>query len=139
MSMKMAGMSGLMNRLKKMESDVRTQIKNEALEKGGTILLEAVKKEAPYGGGPNHLRDEIKKAKVTGDTIDVHTGKAYHAHLVEFGRSAGQGTYKDKNGVVRPIKWGYTAPNPFMTRAFENKQQDIIEEMGKVVKRGLRM
>ena len=137
MSMKLIGMDELMRNIKKLGLKVEQQLTEQALKKGSVILQEEVKQEAPRGKGLRHLQDEIKISKIENGKVSIHTGKAYHAHLVEFGRSAGHGTYKDKNGVERKVTWGYTAPNPFMTRAFERKQSEITKEMAKVIKRGL--
>lgn len=135
MGMELQGMSELMNNLKSMGLKVTKQIEQKALEAGGEILVKAVKVEANRVRDDGTLHDNIKDTEVKDGKLTVHTGEAYHAHLVEFGRSAGQGTYKDKNGVRRPVKWGDTGPNPVMARGFEKSQREITLEMAKVIKR----
>lgn len=135
MGMELHGMIELMNSLKGMGLKVTKEIERKALEAGGEILVSAAKAEANRVRDDGTLHDNIKETEVKNGKLTVHTGQAYHAHLVEFGRSAGQGTYKDKNGVRRPVKWGDTSPNPVMARAFEKSKPEIILEMSKVIKR----
>lgn len=135
MTMKLEGMDELLKSIANLEKKVSTKIKNEALKKGAEILKDEIRREAPKDSGI--LEENINVTSVKGDKITIHTGKAYHAHLVEFGRSAGTTTYRDKNGVVRPIKWGRTSPNAFMQRSFENKKDAIEKAMADVVRRGL--
>lgn len=135
MGMELHGMSELMNNLKKMGLKVTNQTEQKALEAGGEILVKAVKVEANRVRDDGTLHDNIKETEVKNGKLTVHTGHAYHAHLVEFGRSAGQGTYKDKNGVRRPVKWGSTGANPVMARGFEKSQREIILEMARVIKK----
>ena len=135
MGMELHGMSELLNHVRSLGMRVERNVEKKALEAGGEILVRAVKAEANRVRDDGTLHDNIKETEVKNGKLTVHTGQAYHAHLVEFGRSAGQGTYKDKNGVRRPVKWGDTSPNPVMARAFEKSKPEIILEMSKVIKR----
>lgn len=137
MGIELQGMDSLLRSVKQMRKKVSRSTETKALEAGGKVLAKAVKEEANKIRDDGTLYENIKETAVKNSKITVHTGGAYHAHLVEFGRSSGQGTYKDKNGVIRPVKWGDTAPNPFMSRAFENSQKEIIETMGNVIKKEL--
>lgn len=137
MGLEIHGMNELLNRIKNMQLKVSEDVEKKALTAGGDILLKAAKDEANRVRDDGTLYENIKETEVKNGKVTIHTGKAYHAHLVEFGRSGGQGTYKDKNGVRRKVTWGDTAPNPVMARAFEKSQQEITKTMKDVIKREL--
>ena len=107
------------------------EIENKALTKAGKITQKAIQNEAPTDEGT--LKKNIKLKRVKDGEIVIHTGKAYHAHIIEFGRSGGSLVLK--NG--RRVTWGPTSANPFFSRAYEQSlneaKQAIIEE----IQRGL--
>lgn len=137
MPIELQGMDDLLKSVRQMGKKASRSVEEKALKAGGDILLEAAKEEANRVRDDGTLYENIEKTTVNNGKITIHTGKAYHAHLIEFGRSSGQGTYKDKNGVIRPVKWGDTAPNPVMARAFENSRNEIITVMRNVIKKEL--
>lgn len=137
MGIELQGMDELLKSVKRMGQKVSRDVEEKALKEGGKILVKAAKEEANRVRDDGTLHDNIEETTVKNGVITIHTGEAYHAHLVEFGRSGGQGTYRDKRGVIRPVKWGDTAPNPVMARAFENSQNEIITAMRNVIKREL--
>jgi HK97 gp10 family phage protein len=108
-------------------------IQQKALNKAGRHLLEEVQRAAPVDDGT--LRKNLKVKRVDEHEIVIHTGGAYHAHILEFGRSAGQKQVRVKGGRAKTIKWGATSPNPFMTRTYENQVDNlnriIVEELRK--------
>jgi HK97 gp10 family phage protein len=125
------GLESLKNELRKLENN--EQIENKALNKAGEYLVDRLKDSSPYHDGT--LRDNLKFKKSKDGEVVVHTGKAYHAHLYEFGRTGGQTTIVDRNGKQRVIKWGTTSPDPFMTRTYESQlpilERIITEELKK--------
>lgn len=137
MGLELHGMDELLKSIKKMHGKVSHNVEQKALEAGGHILVEAAKEEANRVRDDGTLYDNIQETEVKNGKITIHTGEAYHAHLIEFGRSGGQSTYKDKNGVIRPVKWGDTAPNPVMARAFEKSQKEITKTMTDIIKEEL--
>lgn len=137
MPIELQGMDDLLKSVRQMGKKASRSVEEKALKAGGDILLEAAKEEANRVRDDGTLYENIEKTTVNNGKITIHTGEAYHAHLIEFGRSSGQGTYKDKNGVIRPVKWGDTAPNPVMARAFENSRNEIITVMRNVIKKEL--
>lgn len=137
MGIELEGMDALLKSVRKMGQKVSKSVEEKALNEGGKVLVTAAKVNANKVRDDGTLHDNIKETTVKKGKITVHTGEAYHAHLVEFGRTSGQGTYKDKNGVIRPVKWGDTAPNPVMQRAFENSKNEIITVMRDVIKKEL--
>lgn len=137
MSLEIHGMNELLKSIENMGKKVDKKTEEKALIEGGKVLIKAAKEEANRVRDDGTLHDNIKDTKVKNSKITIHTGEAYHAHLVEFGRSSGQGSYRDKNGKRRKVKWGDTAPNPVMGRAFENSQSEIMKAMSKVIKREL--
>jgi HK97 gp10 family phage protein len=122
MKVDFTGLEALSKQLSKLEN--AEQIQQKALQKAGRHLVDELKVAAPYHDGT--VKDNLKLKRVDDHEIIVHTGKAFHAHLIEFGRSAGKTQIRDKNGVMRTIKWGSTTPNPFMTRTYES-QIDILQ------------
>lgn len=126
-----SGLEAINRRIAQLEN--APAIQQKALNKAGKHLLEEVKNAAPFDDGT--LRKNLRVKRVDDQEIVIHTGGAYHAHLLEFGRSAGQKRVRVKNGAVRTVKWGATPPNPFMTRTYENQIDNlnriVIEELRK--------
>lgn len=137
MSLEVQGMDELLRNLKELGSKMDAKTEEKALKAGAKILEEEIKREANNIRDDGTLYENIKSTKVKNGRIVVHTGGAYHAHLVEFGRSAGQKTYKDKRGRIRPVKWGSTSPQPVVQGSFERKKDEIFKEMAKVIRREL--
>jgi HK97 gp10 family phage protein len=122
MKVDFTGLEALNKQLSKLEN--ADQIQQKALQKAGRHLVEELIAAAPYHDGT--VKDNLKLKRVDDHEVVAHTGKAFHAHLIEFGRSAGETQIRDKNGVLRTIKWGSTTPNPFMTRTYDS-QLDILQ------------
>jgi len=137
MSLEVQGLQELLNNIRQMGFNVDTRLEEKALKAGANVIEDEIKSEANRIRDDGTLHDNIDTTDVKNGIITVHTGGAYHAHLVEFGRSAGQGTYIDKNGVTRPVKWGDTTPQPVVQGSFERKKDEAFEEMKKVIKREL--
>lgn len=137
MSIEVQGMQELINNLRQMGFAIDTRTEEKALKAGARIIETEIKSEADRIRDDGTLHDNIKTTEVKNSRVTVHTGDAYHAHLIEFGRSAGQGTYVDKNGVTRPVKWGDTNPNPVIQGSYERKKDEVLNEMKKVIRREL--
>lgn len=110
----MQGMEAIMQNLLNLPLEEADE--NRAINKAAKIVKEAVIEEAPVDDGT--LKSNIKAKRAKDGEAKVHTGGAYHSHLVEFGRSAGS-KYALKNGKRQLVTWGATAPNPFFTRGLE--------------------
>jgi HK97 gp10 family phage protein len=127
------GLEHLQKELRKLEN--HEQIENKALNKAGEYLVDKLKENAPYHDGT--LQDNLKYKKSKDGEVIVHTGKAYHAHLYEFGRTGGQTTIVDKNGKRRVIKWGDMNENPFMTRTYESNLPILERIISEELKKGM--
>ncbi len=109
-------------------------MESKALNKAGNIAKEAIASQAPVApvnGGTLQRNIKLKRAK-NGEAL-VHTGGAYHAHLVEFGRSGGSAITKKG----RRVKWGPTSPNPFFTRGWDASETEAKQAMVDELKKGL--
>jgi HK97 gp10 family phage protein len=133
MKVDFSGLEQLRKQLSQLEK--AEEIEQKALNKAGKHLVDRLKTEAPYDDGTIKESLKLKKAK-DGEAV-VHTGGAYHAHLIEFGRSGGQTTIQDKNGIMRTIKWGDTSPNPFMTRTYESELKTLERIIAEELRRGM--
>lgn len=138
MSLEVVGMQKVMNNIKKLELKVGEKLEKKALNTGVDILEGEIKREANRIPDNGTLYKNIKSTRVKNGRVTVHTGEAYHAHLVEFGRSIGQTTFVDKNSIEQPIKWG-TEPQPVIQGSFERKRNEIFYEMAKVIKKELNL
>jgi len=96
---------------------------NKALNAGAKVVKEAIIEEAPEDDGT--LKENIKAKRAKDGEARVHTGGAYHGHIVEGGRSAGS-KYALKNGRRQLVTWGPTAANPFFTRGFERSKANAV-------------
>ncbi|WP_418301287.1 HK97-gp10 family putative phage morphogenesis protein [Lysinibacillus fusiformis] len=109
---------------------------NRALNAAAKVVKEAVIEEAPEDDGT--LKKNIKAQRAKDGEAKVHTGSAFHSHLVEFGRSAGS-KYALKNGVQQKVTWGSTAPNPFFTRGLESSKDSAVEVMSDEIRKALNL
>lgn len=112
------------------------ETENRALNAGAKVVKEAVIEEVPVDDGT--LKENIKNKRAKDGEAKVHTGKAYHGHLVEFGRSAGS-KISLKNGKRQKVTWGATGPNPFFTRGIEKSKGKALDEIANVIKKDLKL
>ncbi|MFF5993711.1 HK97-gp10 family putative phage morphogenesis protein [Lysinibacillus sp. KU-BSD001] len=105
---------------------------NKALNAGAKVVKKAVIEEAPIDANnpvdSGTLKENIQNSRAKDGVATIHSGGAYHAHLVENGRSGGSGIFT-KNGKRQKITWGPTAPNPFFTRGFEKSKDEATQAM----------
>lgn len=130
----MQGMEAIMQNLLNLPLEEADE--NRAINKAAKIVKEAVIEEAPVDDGTLKSNIEAKRSK--DGEAKVHTGGAYHSHLVEFGRSAGS-KYALKNGKRQLVTWGATAPNPFFSRGLEKSKDTAINAMADEIKKALRL
>lgn len=121
----------MLQNLTRMNVDEVTE--NKALTKAGKITQEAIIAEAPVDKGT--LKKNIKLRRPKDGEALIHTGAAYHAHLVEFGRSGGSAITKKG----RKVKWGPTTPNPFFSRGFEQSKSEAMSAMIGELQKGLKL
>lgn len=137
MRLEMQGMEALLQNL--MNLPMEEADENRALNKAANIVKEAVAEEAPIdteNGGT--LKNSIKVKRAKDGEAKVHSGRAYHAHIIEGGRSAGS-KYALKNGKRQLVTWGPMAPNPFFTRGFERSKGEAINVMADEIRQVLRL
>lgn len=130
----MQGMEALMKNL--MNLPLEEADENRALNKAANVVKDAVINEAPVDDGV--LKANIKTKHAKDGEAKVHTGRAYHAHIIQGGRSAGS-KYVLKNGKHQLVTWGAMAPNPFFTRGFEKSKSNAISAMSDEIKKALNL
>ena len=114
------GMQELLNRLEEMGKEGK-KIENAALKKAGEVLQEEIQKEAPTDSG--NLKDNIEVGKIKknkeGSYVQVGTNdKSWYGKFVEFGTTK-------------------MSANPFMSRAYQSKKEEIQETIADEVRKGL--
>jgi len=135
-----AGLDAVLRSLRQLNFD--ESLENKALTKAGKITQKAIEKEAPIDkknpsdGASLHKNIKLRRPK-DGEVL-IHTSKAYHGHLIEFGRSGGSLTAK-KNGKLQKVTWGSTSPNPFFSRGFESSNDEAKQAMIDAIKTGLKL
>jgi HK97 gp10 family phage protein len=125
------GLETILENIRKINVD--EAIENRALNKAGKITQEAIQEQTPVDQGI--LKNNIKVRRAKNGEVFVHTGWAYHAHLIEFGRSGGSAITKKG----RKVFWGATAPNPFFSRGYEQSKTDAMDAMIVELKKGLKL
>lgn len=124
-------LTGLEETLRNLNNlNISEAIENKALNKAGKITQKAIIAEAVFGNRSDKMiRDNIKLKRAKDGEIVIHTGRAYHAHIIELGRSAGSTITKGGKKVT----WGVINPNPFFSRGYEQSKSEsmnaIIEEI----------
>lgn len=119
--------------------NIEEELERKALNKAGKRMREAIEEEAPIDkrnpvdGASLHKNIKLRRPK-DGEVV-IHTGGAYHAHLVEFGRSGGKTV--GKNG--RSYSWGPTDPNPFFSRGFNQTSQEAKQILVNEIRKGLKL
>lgn len=134
MEVNITGLDDILQKLNNLPLEEEDE--NRALNKAANVIKKAVIEEAPEDDGT--LKKEIKVKRAKDGEAKVHSGKAYHAHILEGGRSGGQ-KYTLKNGRHQLVKWGPMAPNPFFTRSFERSKRDAQLTMANEVKKVLKL
>lgn len=131
MNFDMSGLEEILRNLSQLPMEEAEE--NKIINKAAEVVKKAAIEEAPKDDGT--LKKNIKVERAKEGVGKVHSGKAYHAHIVEGGRSAGR-KYALKNGKRQLVTWGATAPNPFFSRAFNKSKakatQVMIDEIKKV-------
>lgn len=105
---------------------------NRALNAAAKIVKDAVIEEAPEDDGT--LKKNIKTKRAKDGEAKVHSGRAYHSHIIEGGRSAGS-KYALKNGKRQLVTWGAMSPNPFFSRGFEKSKANAINKIAEEIKK----
>ena len=124
-------LTGLEETLQNLSSlNISEQLENKALNKAGKITQKAIIAEANFGDRSDGvIKENIKLKRPKNGEVVIHTGRAYHAHILELGRSAGSTITKGGKKVT----WGKINPNPFFSRGYEQSKSEsmnaIIEEI----------
>lgn len=116
--------------MEKLRLAIRQKMLMQVVRQGATILTAAVKAEAPITSG--RLHDSIVKRRERNPRLDEelwrvivarNRRKVFYAHLVEFEHI----WVRRRNG--RTIARGHYSGNPFMTRAFNSKSDEVSDIM----------
>jgi HK97 gp10 family phage protein len=130
--MEVTGLDAILQNLMKM--NINESLENKALSKAGEITKKAVETEANFSERSRGIyKKNIKLKRPKNGEVIIHSSKAYHAHLIEFGRSAGSLTTKRGKRVT----WGSTAANPVFGRGFEQSKADALNTMISELQKGL--
>lgn len=143
MELQFTGLDGILANLARLPLEENEE--NAVVTKGAKITQKAIVEEAPVGTErknkkgkvtykPGSLKKNIKVKRAVDGVAVIHTGKAYHGHLIEFGRSAGSKMAK-KNGKTQKVTWGSTNANPFFTRGFESSQNEAKQAMANEIRK----
>lgn len=139
MNIQFDGLNEIMNRLGNIA--IEDEDENRALNKAAKVLQKKVIEEAPEDEGPQDeysLKKNIKVKRAKDGVVHVHTDRAYHAHIVEGGRSAGS-KYALKNGKRQLVTWGFQQANPFFTRAFRKVEPELISTIEDEIRKALKI
>lgn len=116
---------------------------NRILNKAATLVKKAVIEEAPVDKknpeDSGTLKNNISIKRAKDGVVTIHSNRAYHAHLVEFGRSGGSGIAKKGKKKGQVVHWGPTAPNPFFTRGFEKSKGQAMQVMADEIKKAKKL
>jgi len=124
-------LTGLEETLQNLSSlNISEQLENKALNKAGKITQKAIIAEGNFGDRSDGvIKENIKLKRPKNGEVVIHSGRAYHSHILEFGRSAGSTITKGGKKVT----WGKINPNPFFSRGYEQSKSEsmnaIIEEI----------
>ncbi|WP_419962181.1 HK97-gp10 family putative phage morphogenesis protein [Psychrobacillus sp. BM2] len=124
-------LTGLEETLRNLSNlNISETVENRALTKAGKVTQETIIAEANFGNRSDGvIKKNIKLKRPKDGQVVIHTGKAYHSHILEFGRSAGSTITKGGKKVT----WGKINPNPFFSRGYEQSKSEsmnaIIEEI----------
>jgi HK97 gp10 family phage protein len=132
MRVDMSGLDEVLQNLTRLNID--ETLENRALTKAGKVTQQAVQNEASFGiRSKGTIKKNIKFRRPRDGEVVIHTGRAFHAHIEEFGRSGG--SIVSKSG--RKVTWGATAPNPFFSRGFEQSKKESMGAMISELQKGL--
>ena len=128
-------LTGLQEVLQSLSSlNLPDELENRALNKAGKITQAAIIAEANFGNrSDGMIKKNIKLKRAKDGEIVIHTAKAYHAHIIELGRSAGSTITKGGKKVT----WGKINPNPFFSRGYEQSKAESLNAMIDEIQRGL--
>lgn len=117
-------LTGLEETLRNLSNlNISEAVENKALVKAGKITQEAIIAEANFGDRSDGvIKQNIKLKRPKDGEVIIHTGKAYHSHILEFGRSAGSTITKGGKKVT----WGRINPNPFFSRGYEQSKSESM-------------
>jgi HK97 gp10 family phage protein len=132
LEVKITGLDDILQNL--MRLNLNETIENKALTEAGKVTKTAIESESKFGNRSRGIyKNNIKLRRPKDGEVIIHSSKAYHGHLIEFGRSGG--SIITKKG--KKITWGPTAPNPVFARGFESSKNEAKEAMIAEIQKGL--
>ena len=135
MHIQMTGLDAILNNLAQLPFEDHEE--NEVANAGAKVVQKYILAEVPSSGDKKKkikLKKNIKIQKARDGEAKIHTGKAYHGHILEFGRSAGSTTVK-KNGKEKKVTWGKINPNPFFTRGSDASESEAKQVMANEIRK----
>jgi HK97 gp10 family phage protein len=128
MSMQLDGMSELLSKLASIGTDVE-HVKSEALNDGAKVVQQAAINKVPKDTG--ELAGNIVISDVAGGTVQIGpNSNGFYGMFLEFGREAHGKRGKRKGNPSM-------TPRPFLQPAFEEKVDEVQNEMASVIKKRL--
>lgn len=132
MNVQISGLDEILNNLIRLNVD--ETLENKALTKAGNVTKKAIERESNFGKRSRGVfKKNLRLKRPQDGEVVIHSGGAYHAHLIEFGRSGGSTITKKGKKVY----WGSTAPNPVFGRGFESSKNEAKQAMITELQRGL--
>lgn len=117
-----------------MRLNIDESIENKALTKAGEVTKESILNEAKFSKRTRGtFKKNIRLKRPKDGEVVIHSGGAFHAHLIEFGRSGG--SIITKSG--RKVTWGPTSPNPVWGRGFEQSKNEAMQTIITEIQKGL--
>ena len=116
----LTGMQELLNRLENLERKGQSK-ENKAVKKASEVLQQEIIKNAPEDTGNLKENIDVSKIKIKNETKYVEVGtenEGFYAKFLEFGT-----TKMDAD--------------PFMSRSFETKKNEIQDTIKKEIRKGL--
>lgn len=135
MHIQMAGLNEILNNLARLPFEDEEE--NAVANTGAKVVQKYIVAEVPSSSDKKKkikLKKNIKIQRARNGEAKIHTGKAYHGHILEFGRSAGS-TIVKKNGKTQTVTWGKINPNPFFTRGSNASESEAKQAMANEIRK----
>jgi HK97 gp10 family phage protein len=125
MSLHLDGMSDLLSKLARLGAEA-DQLKSEALLAGAKVVQQAAINKVPKDTGK--LAENIVVSDIAGETVQIGPNSdGFYGMFLEFGREAHGKRGKRKGNPSM-------TPRPFLQPAFEEKVDEVQDEMASVIK-----
>jgi HK97 gp10 family phage protein len=141
LTVNLSGFSALHTRLEKLSNDQQTKIGQAANRAGAVIIAKKAKASAPVS---TQAEGSTRTRHTKGGTTRQEVHKKI-VNSIKVKKAKSDATTKVKNRIVvgtytaHYVEFGsiHNAPNPFLRTAFEQGEQDAINQIAKVLDKRL--